>query len=142
MKVTLCIISLAFAAAVSIHGQRQQFHYEPEKVTLTGRVVLRTFFGPPDYGENPKTDTKEHNYILILDSLVDVIGTNSENETERKVRQVTLVISDPNANQIRPFLSKRVKVEGTLFHAITGHHHTRVLMTVSSIRRARRGERL
>jgi hypothetical protein len=28
---------------------------------------------------------------------------------------------------------KRVKIQGTLFHRFTGHHHSRVLMLVSSV---------
>jgi hypothetical protein len=113
-------------------------HYEPEKITLKGRVVSRTFYGPPNYGENPKTDSRESQYILILDSTVDVVaGSDPTDQTERGVKRATLVVNDFAANPVRPLLGRRVLIEGTLFHAITGHHHTRVLITVSSIKRAK-----
>lgn len=138
------LLALLFIASVSTHAQRKEFHYWPEKVTLTGRLVLRTFYGPPNYGENPKTDSRETQAILILDSAVNVTATGSDttDETERNVKRITLVVHDFKANPVRPLLGRHVRVEGTLFHAITGHHHTKVLITVSSIRAAKRGERL
>jgi hypothetical protein len=120
-------------------ARRRVFHYEPEKVMLKGKVVSRTFYGPPNYGENPKTDSRESQYILILDSAVDVVATGSDptDQTERGVRRVTLVVDDFAAHPVRPLLGRRVLIEGTLFHAHTGHHHTKVLIEVSSIKRAR-----
>jgi hypothetical protein len=118
--------------------RRRVLRYEPEKVTLKGKVVSRTFYGPPNYGENPKTDSRESQYILILDSAVDVlVGSDPTDQTERNVRRVTLVVNDFAAHPVRPLLGRHVLIEGTLFHAITGHHHTRVLITVSSIKRAK-----
>ena len=138
MKI-FCIIGLLCAGALTIQAQRKEFHYDLQKVALTGTVVLRTFYGPPNYGEDPKTDTKESQWILILDAPIDVIG-DKENETERGVRQITLVVLDFKANPVEPSRGKRVTVEGTLFHANTGHHHTKVLITVSSLAAAGRGK--
>lgn len=127
-----------FLVASAHTGKPRVLHYEPEKVTLTGRVVSRTFYGPPNYGENPRTDSKESQYILLLDSPVDVVGSKDDllTQTERGVTRVTLVVDDFDAHPVRPLLGRRVEVGGTLFHAHTGHHHTKVLIWVSSIRKA------
>ena len=129
------ILALACVAALPAAGQRRALHYEPEKVTLTGRVVYRTFYGPPNYGESPKIDRRETQDILLLDSAVDVVATGNDptDQTERGVKSITLVLD----HSTRHLIGKRVIVEGTLFHAHTGHHHTHVLMSVSSIKRAR-----
>src|SRR6266480_7670781 len=113
-------------------------HYGPEKVTLTGKLFARTFYGPPNYGENPKSDSKENQYILLLDSAIDVVTTGSDptDKTEHGIKKVTLVVSDFKAHPVKHLLGSRVKVEGTLFHATTGHHHTKVLLEVFSIKRA------
>ena len=137
MKIVF-FLGLLCIAALSIQAQRRQLQYQPERVTLKGKIVLRTFFGPPNYGEDPKTDSKEQQWILILDAPIDVIG-NRDNETERTVKQITLVVLDFKANPVAPLRGKRVTIEGTLFHANTGHHHTRVLIEVASIKAARRG---
>ena len=137
MKIVV-IIGLLCAAGLSLQAQRKQFQYEPERVTLKGKIISRTFFGPPGYGEDPKTDSKEQQYLVVLDNPIDVIG-NSDNQTERSVKQITLVVHDFKANPVRPLLGKKAIVEGTLFHAITGHHHTRVLVEVTSIKATTRG---
>ncbi|SRR5713226_8118465 len=131
----LCILTLTCVATSPTYAKRKELHYWPEKVTLTGRVVYRTFYGPPNYGENPKTDSRETQDILLLDSAVDVIATGNDQmaQTERRVTRITLVID----HSIKHLIGKRVMIEGTLFHAHTGHHHTKVLVTVSSIKRAR-----
>ena len=131
MKILTAVLVLLLVCTASTSGQRQKLHYEPETVTLTGRVIHRTFYGPPNYGEYPKSDTREKQVILILDSAVDVIanGNDAFDHTELKVRDVTLVLHRATGN----LSGKRVVVEGTLFHAHTGHHHTRVLMDVQTI---------
>jgi Domain of unknown function (DUF4431) len=137
MKCRICLLSLILVTAASTQAQRRQLHYEPDKVTLTGRIVYRTFHGPPNYGENRKTDSRETQPILILDSAVDVVATENDpmNKTERGVTSITLVVEHP----IRTLRGKSVVTEGILFHAHTGHHHTKVLMTVSSIKKVNRG---
>ncbi|HEY0348935.1 MAG TPA: DUF4431 domain-containing protein [Pyrinomonadaceae bacterium] len=130
------LVALLLLATASTEAQRRSLHYQPEKVALTGRLVYRTFYGPPGYGENPKTDKRETQSILILESAIDVIGNGNDpwEQTEHGIKRITLVV-----DRSSPFVGKRVVVEGTLFHAHTGHHHTKVLMEVSSIRNASRG---
>jgi hypothetical protein len=135
----LLLIALLCAASLSVQAQRKQVHYEPEKVALTGKVVSRTFYGPPGYGENPKTDSRESQYILLLHRQIDVVGS-PEFETERGVKQITLVVFDFKTTPVRLWLHKRVTIEGKLFHAHTGHHHTKVLIEVSTIGAAKRGK--
>ena len=91
MKQLIAIFALCLISTASTEAQRRQLHYEPEKVTLTGRIVSRTFYGPPNYGENPKTDSREAQYILLLVTPIDVITTDKETigETERGISRVT-----------------------------------------------------
>jgi hypothetical protein len=134
VSVWFTIQAVNFPAAV----QTRKLHYEPEKVTLRGRLVTKTFYGPPNYGESPATDSRETQYILLLDSPVDVVAdpNDSLNQGELRVKQITLVVLDFKAIPVKPFLRQQVEVEGTLFHAHTGHHHTRILIQVSSLKRS------
>jgi hypothetical protein len=52
--------------------------YDPAVVELTGTVVLEEFFGPPGFGEDPKTDSRELYAILVLDAPVSVEGVPGE----------------------------------------------------------------
>jgi hypothetical protein len=59
-SVLILILLLVFQPAYA----SDTFKFEPAVVTLTGKLVKKEFFGPPRYGENPKTDSKEQAAIL------------------------------------------------------------------------------
>lgn len=107
--------------------------YEPAVVELKGNLSIKTFFGPPNFGENPSTDSKENSWILSLTSPMNVCakidGDPTSGPSVENVRELQLVL--PKSR--KELIGKDVIVVGTLFHAHTGHHHTDVLMTVQSI---------
>lgn len=111
--------------------------YEPTVVELKGRLSVETFFGPPNFGENPESDTKENSWILLLDNPINI---RAKTETDailgpsiKDVQRLQLVLPTPH----KELIGKEVIVKGTLFHAHTGHHHTDVLIDVQSISLAR-----
>jgi hypothetical protein len=106
--------------------------YDAPVTDLVGRLVKRTFFGPPGYGENPKTDSRETQAVLVLDSPACASrGAELGDEPESNQREVTLVAGDGVV--FGPSVGKRIAVSGELFHAITGHHHTKLLVRVSRV---------
>lgn len=130
-------IALRWFAAIAIGiapialDAAEVLHYEPARVRLSGNVEIEGFWGPPNFGEDPDHDRIELSPILLLDSPVDVIGDPNDElnfETVRSVTRMHLVLK--SSRQVRDLAGHHVVVEGTLFHAITGHHHTDVLMTV------------
>jgi len=117
--------------------KKQLLSYEPAVVELKGKLIIKTYYGPPNYGENPDTDAKEAMPFLVLDKPVSVRGNPDpkarfDRQTVENVKKIQLVLTLPHKNLI----GAKVIVTGTLFQAFTGHHHTDVLMTVSSIKRA------
>ncbi len=93
---------------------------------------MRLFYGPPNFGENPKTDSKELHRILVLDTPINVRGQTDMdrgNDRVENVQEVQLVTAKP----LKEMIGKKVIVKGTLFRAHTGHHHTDVLIIVQSI---------
>lgn len=107
-------------------------HYEATPVTLSGKITLRTFYGPPNYGENPDTDSRETQAILLLSKPICVSASPSTDDAaERNQFKVTLV--PPPGIDFGLYKGKKVSLSGTLFHANTGHHHTQVLMQVKNI---------
>ena len=112
--------------------------FAPAKVTLTGVIRTRVDFGPPNYGEDLKHDSKEEHLYLHLDKSVCIeADPASESEAVKKTRLMEMVyfIHQPLMVYFihQPFkhewLGKHVSVTGTLFHAITGHHWTPALIT-------------
>lgn len=107
--------------------------YEPTVVELKGKLIIKPFFGPPNFGENPETDSKERSWILSLTTPINV-RANTEADpilfpSVENVRELQLVLPEPH----RELIGKNIIVKGTLFHANTGHHHTDVLVVVQSI---------
>ena len=140
-KLILIIFFLSIATCGAHLGETDQktqekwLSYQPTIVELKGTLIIKTYYGPPNYGENPDTDAKEALPVLILNTPVNVWGNpNPKAEFDRKpaedVREVQLVLAMPH----KQFIGKALLVRGTLFHAFTGHHHTEVLMDVRSIK--------
>lgn len=110
-------------------------HYAPRSVTLSGELTQVQKYGPPNYGENPKTDARVRVLVLKLPRTLNVCGdptSDINTESEKNVREVQLVMSDSSAKHL---VGRAVIATGTLFHSHTGHHYTKVLMNVSEIRK-------
>lgn len=112
--------------------------YEPATIELTGIVKTKTFPGPPEYRSVKEGDKPEPYWVLYLSKSVCVDGDpkNDINPTENNVKSLQLVMIG-NYDKYRNLLGQKVTVKGELFHAITGHHHTDVLITVKEIKKAR-----
>lgn len=107
-------------------------HYLGEPVTLSGKVTFRTFYGPPNYGENPDTDSRETQAILLLVKPICVEANPRDYDgAEQNQLEVTLV--PLHKENLRHYVGKRITVHGLLFHANTGHHHTPVLLQIDRI---------
>ena len=129
----LKLTSIILLAFIATRGYGETTPKTQEKEWLS----LKTYYGPPNYGENPDTDAKEVLPVLILKVPVNVRGNpRSEESFDRRsvenIKEVQLVLTGSS----KEFIDKTVLVEGTLFHAFTGHHHTDVLMSVRSIKLA------
>lgn len=106
------------------------YHYEPETVTIVGKVVEKQFAGPRGYGEND-SDTKVTVPVVILADAVSVLPTadteddDPDNQPEQKVKSMQ-VFSYQGPVTVRGC----AKLEGTLMHQVSADHYTRVLLIV------------
>ena len=103
---------------------------------LTGTITKEMFYGPPGFGENPKTDKQEPSFLLVLEKPIKVIASNEQlnegtEETRENVDKMQLIW--PDGIDMQKYLGKKVKLTGSLFGAHTGHHHTAVLMDMQTI---------
>ena len=113
--------------------------YEPVAVALHGKLIRKTFAGPPNYTDIRKGDQAETFWLLNLDSPICVHEDASEpelNPSQKNVRSVQLVLDQGDYERLKALLGKRVVAAGSLFGAHTGHHHTAVLLTVTSLEQA------
>ena len=129
LLVLIAVFSVAPAAA-------QCLKYEPTQVTVRGKIFERTDFGPPNYGENPKTDSREEHLYLRLDHAICVgAADNSESPDDAAERNISVIQMLYYRKQFeRTWLGRHVFVHGTLFHSFSAHHWTNVLIDVQETR--------
>lgn len=122
----------------AFNAPAQCLKYESDNVELVGTIYSKVFAGPPNYESVKAGDQKEIATILKLKTAICTNadgGPNSFNVSEADVRDVQLVISEPRFWKIiRNNRSRSLRVKGSLFHGHTGHHRTRVLLSVSDLK--------
>ncbi len=136
MRITLswvlALVASEFAAAPL--AEAACLHYEGNPVVLEGQVSLRTFFGPPNYGENPTTDTREVQAILHLQEGI-CVDADPVDGGKADANQIDVTLVPLRGENLNVFDGRTVAVRGKLFHANTGHHHTPVLIQIERIQR-------
>ena len=102
------------------------------EVTLRGVLSKETFPEQPGY-ENIANGDRAATYFFIspAQAICVAAGNTKDNEpAESQIGKVQLVFA-PDAlgyDWLRPFLGKQVECRGSFFHAISGHHHSSVLL--------------
>jgi hypothetical protein len=96
------------------------------EIILQGKILLKEYFGPPNYGEDPFSDSIEKYFFIILDIPI-IINLNG---VEKSVTEIQLLY-DINEHHI--VNESSYKIKGKLFKAYTGHHHSDILILVSEI---------
>jgi len=95
IKLALWLV-VAFAGLPSAGAAPVTLHYGTPKTTLTGHLHSSWQYGPPGFGETPKTDPKVSFVYITLDQPIEVspnAGVGSDDpdaDTEKNVRKVRL----------------------------------------------------
>jgi hypothetical protein len=133
---SIAVILILLGAPMTLCGAAEGadcLNYGPAVVTLTGKITARTTFGPPNYGEDPAHDRREKYWYLTLDAPICVNGNgldDPEMQSEFNVRTLQIVFDNVYPTD-GGWIGHRASITGTLFHQITAHHHTRVLIAAS-----------
>lgn len=104
--------------------------YDQNDTYLTGTVELRIFFGPPNFGEDPETDSKETQALLKLDQPICVIEDYKKHQ-EAEINQTEITLAPHGSISLSKYAGKRIRVKGNLYHSDSGHHHTSVLISIA-----------
>jgi hypothetical protein len=112
-------------------------NYDDSSVNLSGTAFSRIYFGPPGYGEKPESDARERGLLLLLDAPV-CLRQSAHPERDNDSYEGNVVLVQLAAVRISPGAlwkadGHRVSVRGSLYHALTAHHRTAVLMDVHDL---------
>lgn len=119
-------LSLIFVFAAQ--AQTDCLNYEPENVTLSGKLIRLSM--------KNISGQKEMIYTLRLETpiCVNADAENEYNPQQSDVKDIQLAFDAEKFKSSRSLLNKNVTVSGTLFGEHTQHHFTKVLMSVSEIK--------
>jgi hypothetical protein len=111
--------------------------YDTDSVRLSGTISRKTFPGPPNYESIKRGDEPETYWVLHLSSPICTTAS-ADNDAESGVMDLQLILTRKQYALYKKFVGRRARVtiKGKLSHAITGHHHTPVLMEVVNISQA------
>lgn len=138
MKVRAAFVSLVMLLGAPT-ASADCLEYELGEVSLSGTLVKRTFAGPPNYESIALGDAAEHVLLLVLLSPVCIEGdpgAEANSSAFQGIREIQLVLDESIPAEL---LGRTISVRGRLFEAISGHHHTRILLTVAELHAARQG---
>lgn len=105
-----------------------------DAVSLVGKIWRETFPGPPNYESIEEGDEPETVWVLTLDQPRCILGVSMETGKTYQIGRITrfqLALTPEQYNKHRRILEKRAKVNGKLFQAVSGHHHTKALIEVN-----------
>ncbi len=109
------------------------YNFGQATVSLSGQLEDKVFYGPPGYGENPSTDSKEHALILLLTKAIRVADGKGDSSGGAKSNVAEVQLVNLKKIPLSTYFGKKVSVTGRLFPAETGHHHTDVLLEINTI---------
>ena len=134
----LAIPAFALLIGLSASASAQQCLGYGPTVSLSGTMRSKVFPGPPNYESIKRGDRRETAIILSLATPTCTTAGNPANTVdvaETDIREVQLVITKQSDwKLVKRLLGKPVVLTGTLFHSHTGHHRTKVLLTVAEVK--------
>ncbi|KTC84054.1 DUF4431 domain-containing protein [Legionella brunensis] len=113
---------------------------EGNDIKLTGQLGVQQFPGPPDYTSIAKGDKPESYWILTTQHPYCGEGqdltSGKSHRLDEKSQHFQLVLTPKQYEKHRNLLNKQIIVKGQMFIAHTAHHHTPMLIEVSSMEAA------
>jgi hypothetical protein len=98
-------------------------------LTTYGNIVIKQFYGPPNFGETPAIDRVENCYILRLHRPI-TLRKGGYSET---VQEIQLILYNPGSQNFN--INQSYYVAGKAFFWETGHHHTPIMIDVERVYR-------
>ena len=131
LKIAAWLSALLVAGPVAA----QCLEYEPKVVNLSGTVARETHPGRPDYESIANGDKPETIWVLKLKVPICVLAAANEDVREDNQTEIQLVLDQEQYRKYRGLLGQKVTVTGKLFHSHTGHHHKKLLLITSKIKK-------
>jgi len=105
------------------------------QVAVSGILTQRSAFGPPNFGENPATDTKWKAWFLNLDHPVSLFPTPSASDILKRVREMQVRGIVERDRSFKRMLNRHVEVIGRLYVPVLPSDVGAVVLEPNLVRR-------
>ena len=127
--VTLLYVTNSLAASTKC----LKYH---DEITISGKLTRQTFAEQPNY-ESIKNGDRQVSYFFISPNVPLCVAAGMDNEEELaennvKILELAFMGDKDMFGPLRSSIGKFVSCIGDLFHAINGHHHSRILLATSN----------
>jgi Domain of unknown function (DUF4431) len=128
------MFGLICAIACGMANANECLRYNDE-VVIQGRLSRETFAEQPNYENIANGDARATYFFLepgtplCVDAGKNELGEVGENHV--KIVQLVFVGKEDMFGPLKPFIGQQVRCSGKLMHALTGHHHSRILFSTS-----------
>ncbi len=146
--ICICLVIVAAVPLAYFYSQKSKTpiasiqSFEPS-ITLRGKLRLKLFPGPPEYGSIKEGDRADYVWIVELDEPSFLLALNApENELSLDLASILkredahdliLCLDEKLERTCEEFKDQDVIVRGILFHAHTAHHYTPLLIALKDI---------
>lgn len=130
------ILLLFFVLCIIILSNSEVYYYGQKNSIISGEIKRETMRNPKGYSKN----TILFPYFLSLDTPISVLkrdNTDSSNRydifiPENNVNKIHLMF---DSTKLRPkeLRGKKVRIKGTIFHANSRYHYTKVVLDIEDI---------
>ena len=135
----LALVSITNVAALAQSKSSEGcLSYEPTVVSLKGKLVRKTFPGPPEYESIRKGDRKETYWFIELERPVCVNEDPEQpdiNAAYDDIPEIQLAVDPAQYLRYKALVGREVLASGTLLGEFNGHHHTAVFLMLKDIQK-------
>lgn len=124
----MMLFTSAYAVLIALQGACVP--YAPQVVDLKGTLVREVRYGPPNYGENPKTDKRMRIWVLKLSQPISMCSDPTGSALEG-IREVQVFFKQAPTT----LRGRVVHARGTVEQATLGPQLTPVVMYVQRVTR-------
>lgn len=126
----LAVLHALVIISATAHSEICQELHIANKITLHGVIVERVYSGPPNYDIGSDREA-----IKALRLEKKICLTRSASEEFPEDANLVQLYFDPEASSLarRALLGCYARIEGELFKAESGHHHTPFVLAVTSV---------
>ena len=146
--ICLCLVIVTVVPLAYFYSQRpkiptQNIQSLEPSITLRGKLRLKLFPGPPEYGSIEEGDRADYVWIVELDESSFLLALNApENELSLDLADIIkredahdliLCLDEKLERTCEEYKDQDIVVRGILFHAHTAHHYTPLLIDLKDM---------